>query len=59
MYSIIGGFFNAIGTSTLIKIKNIIEENVLVNGKGINMAGCTKAAEGRCLKCLHDDTGWS
>jgi hypothetical protein len=23
----------------------------LVNGKGIEMAGCTKAAEGRCPKC--------
>ena len=25
--------------------------DALVNGKGINMAGCTKAAEGRCPKC--------
>jgi hypothetical protein len=23
----------------------------LVNGKGIEMAGCTKVAEGRCPKC--------
>jgi predicted DNA-binding protein (UPF0251 family) len=26
--------------------------DALVNGKGIEMAGCTKAAEGRCPKCL-------
>jgi len=25
--------------------------DALVNGKGIEMAGCTKAAEGRCPKC--------
>ena len=25
--------------------------DALVNGKGIEMAGCTKAAEGRCTKC--------
>jgi predicted DNA-binding protein (UPF0251 family) len=25
--------------------------DALVNGKGIKMAGCTKAAEGRCPKC--------
>jgi predicted DNA-binding protein (UPF0251 family) len=25
--------------------------DALVNGKGITMAGCTKAAEGRCPKC--------
>lgn len=28
--------------------------DALVNGKGINMAGCTKAAEGRCPKCPRD-----
>jgi predicted DNA-binding protein (UPF0251 family) len=28
--------------------------DALVNGKGINMAGCTKAAEGRCPKCPQD-----
>lgn len=28
--------------------------DALVNGKGINMAGCTKAAEGRCPKCPGD-----
>ena len=28
--------------------------DALVNGKGINMAGCTKAAEGRCPKCPKD-----
>ena len=26
--------------------------DALVNGKGIEMAGCTKAAEGRCPKCI-------
>lgn len=26
--------------------------DALVNGKGIEMAGCTRAAEGRCPKCL-------
>jgi len=25
--------------------------DALVNGKGIEMAGCTKAAEGQCPKC--------
>ena len=25
--------------------------DALVNGKGIEMAGCTRAAEGRCPKC--------
>jgi hypothetical protein len=25
--------------------------DALVNGKGIEMAGCTKPAEGRCPKC--------
>jgi len=25
--------------------------DALVNGKGIEMSGCTKAAEGRCPKC--------
>jgi len=29
--------------------------DALVNGKGINMAGCTKAAEGRCPKCPRTD----
>ena len=29
--------------------------DALVNGKGITMAGCTKAAEGRCPKCPRDD----
>jgi predicted DNA-binding protein (UPF0251 family) len=29
--------------------------DALVNGKGINMAGCTKAAEGRCPKCPRVD----
>ena len=29
--------------------------DALVNGKGIEMAGCTKAAEGRCPKCPRDD----
>jgi uncharacterized protein len=29
--------------------------DALVNGKGINMAGCTKAAEGRCPKCPQDE----
>ncbi len=28
--------------------------DALVNGKGIEMAGCTKAAEGRCPKCPKD-----
>lgn len=28
--------------------------DALVNGKGINMAGCTRAAEGRCPKCPRD-----
>jgi hypothetical protein len=28
--------------------------DALVNGKGIEMAGCTKAAEGRCPKCPRD-----
>ncbi|PKL69274.1 MAG: hypothetical protein CVV30_06790 [Methanomicrobiales archaeon HGW-Methanomicrobiales-1] len=28
--------------------------DALVNGKGIEMAGCTKAAEGRCPKCHKD-----
>jgi predicted DNA-binding protein (UPF0251 family) len=26
-------------------------DDALVNGKGIEMAGCTKAVEGRCPKC--------
>ena len=30
--------------------------DALVNGKGINMAGCTKAAEGRCPKCPREET---
>lgn len=29
--------------------------DALINGKGINMAGCTKAAEGRCPKCPRTD----
>jgi len=29
--------------------------DALVNGKGIEMAGCTKAAEGRCPKCPKDE----
>jgi uncharacterized protein len=29
--------------------------DALVNGKGITMAGCTKAAEGRCPKCPRGD----
>jgi hypothetical protein len=29
--------------------------DALVNGKGIEMAGCTKAAEGRCPKCPKDN----
>ena len=28
--------------------------DALVNGKSIEMAGCTKAAEGRCPKCPRD-----
>lgn len=28
--------------------------DALVNGRSINMAGCTKAAEGRCPKCPQD-----
>ena len=28
--------------------------DALVNGKGIEMAGCTRAAEGRCPKCPRD-----
>jgi len=28
--------------------------DALVNGKGIEMAGCQKAAEGRCPKCPRD-----
>jgi len=28
--------------------------DALVNGKGIEMAGCTKPAEGRCPKCPRD-----
>ena len=28
--------------------------DALVNGKGINMAGCTKPEEGRCPKCPRD-----
>jgi len=31
--------------------------DALVNGKGIEMAGCTKAAEGRCPKCPRDSRG--
>jgi len=31
--------------------------DALVNGKGINMAGCTKAAEGRCPKCPRERPG--
>ena len=31
--------------------------DALVNGKGIEMAGCTKAAEGRCPKCPRDTAG--
>jgi hypothetical protein len=31
--------------------------DALVNGKGITMAGCTKAAEGRCPKCPRDAAG--
>jgi predicted DNA-binding protein (UPF0251 family) len=30
--------------------------DALVNGKSINMAGCPKAAEGRCPKCPRIDT---
>lgn len=30
--------------------------DALVNGKGIEMAGCTKAAEGRCSKCPRETT---
>ena len=30
--------------------------DALVNGKGINMAGCTKAADGRCPKCPRGET---
>ena len=29
--------------------------DALVNGKGIQMGGCTKAAEGRCTKCPRDN----
>jgi uncharacterized protein len=29
--------------------------DALVNGKGITMAGCTRASEGRCPKCTRDD----
>ncbi len=29
--------------------------DALVNGKGIEMAGCTKAAEGRCPKCHREE----
>ncbi|HNX18061.1 MAG TPA: DUF134 domain-containing protein [Methanoregula sp.] len=29
--------------------------DALVNGKGIEMAGCTKAAEGRCPKCPREN----
>lgn len=29
--------------------------DALVNGKGIEMAGCAKAAEGRCPKCPRND----
>lgn len=29
--------------------------DALVNGKGITMAGCTKAAEGRCPKCPREN----
>ena len=29
--------------------------DALVNGKGINMAGCNRAAEGRCPKCPRKD----
>jgi predicted DNA-binding protein (UPF0251 family) len=28
--------------------------DALVNGRGITMEGCTKAAEGRCPKCPRD-----
>ncbi|MCK9632237.1 MAG: DUF134 domain-containing protein [Methanoregula sp.] len=31
--------------------------DALVNGKGIEMAGCTKPAEGRCPKCPKDNAG--
>lgn len=31
--------------------------DALVNGKGIEMAGCTKAAEGRCPKCPRETPG--
>ena len=31
--------------------------DALVNGKGIEMAGCTKAAEGRCPKCPREGAG--
>jgi len=29
--------------------------DALINGKGIEMAGCQKAAEGRCPKCQYPD----
>jgi predicted DNA-binding protein (UPF0251 family) len=31
--------------------------DALVMGKGIEMAGCTKAAEGRCPKCARSIEG--
>jgi len=31
--------------------------DALINGEGIEMAGCTKAAEGRCPKCPLDACG--
>jgi len=31
--------------------------DALINGKGINMAGCPKAAEGKCPKCPRDKPG--
>lgn len=30
--------------------------DALVNGKGIQMGGCTKAAEGQCPKCPRDNS---
>jgi len=30
--------------------------DALVNGKGIEMGGCTKPAEGRCPKCPRDNS---
>ena len=31
--------------------------DALVHGKGINMAGCPKVAEGRCPKCPRKESG--